>query len=145
MQKKVAVVSVSGRFSSCECRGVAVKAETVGAVYTMTNDPPQLRPGLRPRCGWQLDGRGDVPTGGLGTGGREPDFGSVTPAPWSSATTNSCCSRSIRAAMMSPLAVTRSGLHLARSGQLPAAPADQLTVRGRYVRAELPPMTQQHR
>jgi len=53
-----------------------VKAETVGAVYTMDERPRrQLRPGLRPRCGWQLDGRGTFPTGGLGTGGREPDFG----------------------------------------------------------------------
>jgi hypothetical protein len=56
--------------------------EDKGAVYTMSNDPAGNKVLVFDRA---ADGRltfgGAFSTGGLGTGGREPDFGLGTPAP----------------------------------------------------------------
>jgi 6-phosphogluconolactonase len=52
------------------------KEETVGAVYTMTNDPAGNAVLVFNRAeDGSLTAGGTFSTGGLGTGGREPDFG----------------------------------------------------------------------
>jgi 6-phosphogluconolactonase (cycloisomerase 2 family) len=77
MQKKVAVdLSLGAVLFLLSAVPLPVKAETVGAVYTMTNEPAGNAVLVFNRgTDGSLTAGGTFPTGGLGTGGREPDFG----------------------------------------------------------------------
>lgn len=72
----VTVLSLSSLILIFSAVPVAAQQDVVGAVYTMSNDPSGNAVLVFNRA---VDGRltfsGTFSTGGLGTGGREPDFG----------------------------------------------------------------------
>ena len=77
MNKKVVVgLSLGALLFLVSALPLRAKEEAVGAVYTMTNDPAGNAVLVFNRAeDGSLTGAGTFPTGGLGTGGREPDFG----------------------------------------------------------------------
>jgi 6-phosphogluconolactonase len=136
MQKKVAVgLSLGAVLILLSAVPLPVKAETVGAVYTMTNDPAGNSVLVFDRAAdGSLTAGGTFPTGGLGTGGREPDFGLGN----AGALVLSDDEQLLFAVNpgsddVSLFAVTRSGLHLldrvSSGGHQPIS----VTVRGRLV------------